>query len=249
MSGHSKWSTIKRKKGAADAKRGAKFTKIGKELITAARIGGGDPETNPRLRLAIDKAKAVNMPKDNIERGIKKGTGELEGVSYDEMIYEGYGPGGAAVLLDILTDNKNRTAGEIRHIFTKQGGSMGAPNSVAWMFSKKGYVAIESESAATEEKIMGVALEAGAEDVRESEGGWEVITEPQDYEKVKQALEAAGLPLASAELSMVPQSTVTLKGDEAAQMLRLMSAFEDHDDVQNVYSNFDIPDSEMERLA
>ncbi|MDP3936991.1 MAG: YebC/PmpR family DNA-binding transcriptional regulator [Deltaproteobacteria bacterium] len=249
MSGHSKWSTIKRKKGAADAKRGAKFTKIGKELITAARIGGGDPETNPRLRLAIDKAKAVNMPKDNIERGIKKGSGELEGVSYDEMIYEGYGPGGAAVLLDILTDNKNRTAGEIRHIFTKQGGSMGAPNSVAWMFSKKGYLAIESGSAATEEKIMDVALEAGAEDVRESEGGWEVITEPQDYEKVKQALEAAGLTLASAELSMVPQSTVTLKGDEADHMLRLMSAFEDHDDVQNVYSNFDIPDSEMERLA
>jgi len=249
MSGHSKWSTIKRKKGAADAKRGAAFTKVGKELITAARLGGGDPETNPRLRLAIEKAKGVNMPKDNIERAIKKGTGELEGVSYEEMTYEGYGPGGAAVLLELLTDNKNRTAGEIRHIFTKQGGSMGAPNSVAWMFSKKGYIAIDRGEGASEEKIMDAALEAGAEDVRESEGGWEVITEPQDFEKVRQALEAAGLSPASAEVSMVPQSTVTLKGEEAAQMLRLMSAFEDHDDVQNVYSNFDIPESEMERLA
>jgi YebC/PmpR family DNA-binding regulatory protein len=249
MSGHSKWSTIKRKKGAADAKRGAAFTKVGKELITAARIGGGDPEMNPRLRLAIDKAKGVNMPKDNIERAIKKGTGELEGVSYEEMIYEGYGPGGAAVLLEVLTDNKNRTAGEIRHIFTKQGGSMGAPNSVAWMFSKKGYIAIDRGEGVSEEKIMDAALEAGAEDVRESESGWEVITEPQDFERVRETLERAGLPLASAELSMVPQSTVTLKGEEAGQMLRLMSAFEDHDDVQNVYSNFDIPESEMERLA
>lgn len=248
MSGHSKWSTIKRKKGAADAKRGAVFTKLGRELITAARIGGGDPVMNPRLRVAIDKAKGVNMPKENIDRAIKRGTGELEGVSYEALTYEGYGPGGAAILIDSLTDNKNRTAGEIRHIFTKMNGNLGAPNSVAWMFSQKGCIAIDKGEGVSEDAIMDAALEAGAEDVRESEGGFEVITDPKDFERVKAALEKAGFVAASAEVSMIPQSTVTLKGDEAAAMLKLMSAFEDHEDVQNVYSNFDIPDTEMERL-
>jgi YebC/PmpR family DNA-binding regulatory protein len=249
MSGHSKWSSIKRKKGATDAKRGAAFTKVTRELITAARPGGGDASMNPRLRLAVEKAKGVNMPKENVARAIKKGTGELEGVHYEEMIYEGYGPGGAAILVEVLTDNKNRAAGEIRHIFTKMGGSFGAPNSVAWMFGKKGYVAVDRGPGVSEEKLMDVALESGAEDVRESEGGWEVISDPKAFEAVKAALEAAGLPIASAEITMVPQSNVTLKGDEAARMLRMMSDFEDHDDVQNVYSNFDIPDSEMEQLA
>lgn len=249
MSGHSKWSTIKRKKGAADAKRGAAFTKIGKEIITAARQGGGDITMNPRLRLAVEKAKSVNMPKENIERGIKRGTGELEGVNYEESVYEGYGPGGAAILIEVLTDNKNRTAGDIRHILTKMGGSLGAPNSVAWMFEKKGYLALERGEGVSEEKLMEVALEGGAEDIRESESGWEVITDPHDFEAVKGALEGASLPIASAEITMVPKSNVTLKGKEAASMLRLMSSLEDHDDVQNVYSNFDIPDSEMENLA
>jgi YebC/PmpR family DNA-binding regulatory protein len=247
MSGHSKWSTIKRKKGAADAKRGAAFTKITREMITAARLGGGDISMNPRLRLAVDKAKGVNMPKDNIERAIKKGTGELEGVHYDEITYEGYGPGGAAVLVDVLTDNKNRTAGEIRHIFTKMGGNLGAPNSVSWMFHKKGYLALDK--VVSEEKLMEVALEAGAEDVRDTESGFEVITDPKDFETVKSAIEAAKLPIASAEITMLPQSHVTLKGAEAASMLRMMSAFEEHDDVQNAYSNFDIPESEMEQIA
>jgi len=249
MSGHSKWSTIKRKKGAADAKRGAVFTKVTKEMITAARLGGGDPSMNARLRLAIDKAKGVNMPKDNIERAIKKGTGEIEGVHYEENTYEGYGPGGAAVLVDCLTDNKNRTAGEIRHIFTKMGGNLGAPNSVAWMFHKKGYLALERSSGVTEEKIMEVALDAGAEDVRDTESGFEVITDPKEFETVKAAIEAAKLPIASAEITMLPQSQVTLKGAEAASMLRMMSTLEDNDDVQNTYANFDIPESEMENLA
>ena len=249
MSGHSKWSTIKRKKGAADAKRGAMFTKVTKELITAARLGGADPAMNARLRLAIDKAKGVNMPKDNIERAIKKGTGELEGVHYDELTYEGYGPGGAAVLVECLTDNKNRTAGEIRHIFTKMGGNLGAPNSVAWMFHKKGYISLDRSSGVTEEKVMEVALEVGAEDVRDSESGFEVITDPKDFETVKAAIEAARLPIASADVTMLPQSQVTLKGAEAASMLRMMSTLEDNDDVQNAYANFDIPESEMENLA
>jgi len=249
MSGHSKWSTIKRKKGAADAKRGAAFTKVTKELITAARLGGGDPSMNARLRLAIDKAKGVNMPKDNIDRAIKKGTGDIDGVHYEEIIYEGYGPGGAAVLVECLSDNKNRTAGEIRHIFTKMGGNLGAPNSVAWMFHKKGYIGLDKSSGVTEEKIMEAALDAGAEDVREAESSFEVITDPKDFETVKGAIDAAKLAIASAEITMLPQSHVTLKGTEAASMLRMMSALEDNDDVQNAYSNFDIPESEMESLA
>ncbi len=249
MSGHSKWSSIKRKKGATDAKRGAAFTKIMREVSTAARLGGGDVSMNPRLRLAVEKAKGVNMPKENIERAIKKGTGELEGVQYEEMIYEGYGPGGAAVLVEVLTDNKNRAAGEIRHIFTKMGGAMGAPNSVAWMFEKKGYVALDRSKDVSEEKLMDVALEAGAEDVREAESGWEVISDPKAFETVKASIEEADFSVASAEITMIPQSNVTLKGEEAARMLRMMSAFEDHDDVQNVYSNFDIPETEMEKLA
>ena len=249
MSGHSKWSTIKRKKGAADAKRGAMFTKVTKEMITAARLGGGDPSMNARLRLAIDKAKGVNMPKDNIERAIKKGTGEIEGVHYEENTYEGYGPGGAAVLVECLTDNKNRTAGEIRHIFTKMGGNLGAPNSVSWMFHKKGYICLDKSSGVAEEKVMEVAIDAGAEDVREAESSYEVITDPKGFETVKAAIEAANLRIASAEITMLPQSQVTLKGAEAASMLRMMSALEDNDDVQNTYSNFDIPESEMESLA
>ena len=225
------------------------FTKVTKELITAARLGGGDASMNARLRLAIDKAKGVNMPKDNIERAIKKGTGELEGVHYEEMTYEGYGPGGAAVLVECLTDNKNRTAGEIRHIFTKMGGNLGAPNSVAWMFHKKGYICLDKSSGAAEEKIIEAALDAGAEDVREAESSFEVITDPKDFETVKAAIEAGRLPIASAEITMLPQSQVTLKGTEAASMLRMMSTLEDNDDVQNAYSNFDIPESEMESLA
>jgi len=249
MSGHSKWSTIKRKKGAADAKRGAVFTKIGRELITAARIGGGDPSMNARLRLAIDKAKSVNMPKDNIERAVKKGTGELEGVHYEECTYEGYGHGGAAVLVECLTDNKNRTAGEIRHIFTKMGGNLGAPNSVAWMFHKKGYIGLDRTEGISEEILMEAALDASAEDVRDTESGWEVIADPKHFETVKAAIDKAGLPIATAEITMLPQTAVTLKGTDAAAMLRMMSAFEEHDDVQNVYSNFDIPESEMEELV
>ena len=246
MSGHNKWASIKHKKGANDAKRGKIFTKLIKEITVAARMGGGDPNGNPRLRAAVLAARAENMPKDNIERGIKKGTGELEGVSYEESLYEGYGPGGAAVLVESLSDNKNRSVAEIRHIFSKNGGSLGTNGCVAWMFKKKGYIAIE-RSAVDEEKLMEKALEAGAEDVREDETTFEVITAPEDFEAVKAAIDGLQVPYISSEVTMLPQNTTSLAGKEADQMLKLMDMLEDCDDVQKVYTNADIPDELVSR--
>jgi YebC/PmpR family DNA-binding regulatory protein len=248
MSGHSKWSSIKHKKGAADAKRGKIFTKLIKEITVAARMGGGDPAANPRLRTAIAAAKAENMPKDNIERGIKKGTGELEGVTYEESSYEGYGPGGAAVLVESLTDNKNRAVADIRHIFNKNGGNLGENGCVAWMFDKKGYIAVE-KSAVSEEALMEAALDAGAEDVREDDGNFEIITAPEDFEAVKEAVEAASIPYIDAEVTMLPQTTANLQGKQAEQMLRLMDALDDCEDVQKVYTNADIPDEIVDILG
>ena len=241
MSGHSKWSTIKHKKAASDAKRGKIFTKIIKEITVAARMGGGDLNANPRLRGAVQAAKNENMPKDNIDRAIKKGTGELEGVSYDESIYEGYGPGGAAVLVDSLTDNKNRAVSDIRHIFAKNGGNLGENGCVAWMFDKKGYIVVE-RAATDEDTLMEVALETGAEDVREDDSNFEVITAPEDFEDVMAAIEKAGIATIEGEVTMLPQSTTNLAGKEAEQMIRLMDMLEDCDDVQKVYTNADIPD-------
>jgi YebC/PmpR family DNA-binding regulatory protein len=248
MSGHSKWSSIKHKKGAADAKRGRVFTRLIKEITVAARMGGGDPDGNPRLRTAIQAAKAENMPKDNIERAIKKGTGELEGVSYDEVSYEGYGPGGVALLIECLTDNKNRTVADIKHIFDRQGGSLGEPGCVAWMFEKRGMIIFEKDKV-DEEKLLETALEAGAEDVKEEETEFEVIMAPSDFETVKKAFDDEGMTYSVAEISMVPQNTVKLEGKKAEQMLNLMEAFEDNDDVNNVYANFDIPDEVMEAIG
>jgi YebC/PmpR family DNA-binding regulatory protein len=242
MSGHSKWSSIKHKKGAADAKRGKIFTKLIKEITVAARMGGsGDPDANPRLRAAILAAKAENMPKDNIERGIKKGTGELEGVNYEENTYEGYGPGGAAVLLESLTDNKNRAVADIRHIFAKCGGNLGENGCVAWMFDKKGYIVVE-RSAIDEDSLMETALEAGAEDVRGDDDNFEIITAPEDFETVKAAIDEKKIPCLDAEVTMLPQTSTSLKGKEADQMIRLMDMLDDCDDVQKVYTNADIPD-------
>jgi YebC/PmpR family DNA-binding regulatory protein len=248
MSGHSKWSTIKHKKGAADAKRGKIFTKLIKEITVAARAGGGDPGGNPRLRSAIAAAKAENMPKDNIDRAVKKGTGELPGVSYEEATFEGYGPGGVAVLVAILSDNRNRTVAEIRHIFSKNAGNLGETGCVSWMFGKKGLIVFEKEKV-DEEKVMNVALDAGAQDVRETDKEFEVVCDPSDFEKVKKQMEQAQLNPLLAEVTMVPQSTIRLAGKEAQQMIRLMESLEDSDDVQHVYANFDIPDSEMEQLS
>ncbi len=242
MSGHSKWSSIKHKKGAADAKRGKIFTKLIKEITVAARMGGsGDPDANPRLRTAILAAKAENMPKDNIERGIKKGTGELEGVDYEENTYEGYGPGGAAVFLESLTDNKNRAVADIRHIFAKCGGNLGENGCVAWMFDKKGYIVVE-RSAIDEDSLMETALEAGAEDVREDDSNFEIITAPEDFEAVKAAIDENKIPYLDAEVTMLPQTATSLQGKEADQMIRLMDMLDDCEDVQKVYTNADIPD-------
>jgi YebC/PmpR family DNA-binding regulatory protein len=242
MSGHSKWSSIKHKKGAADAKRGKIFTKLIKEITVAARMGGsGDPDANPRLRSAITAAKAENMPKDNIERAIKKGTGELEGVNYEESTYEGYGPGGAAVMVESLTDNKNRAVADIRHIFSKCGGNMGENGCVAWMFDKKGYIVVEN-SAIDEDALMEIALEAGAEDVRQDGSNFEVICAPEDFEAVKDAIDAKSIAHIAAEVTMLPQSTASLAGKEAEQMIRLMDMLEDCEDVQTVYTNADIPE-------
>jgi YebC/PmpR family DNA-binding regulatory protein len=248
MSGHSKWSQIKRKKGVADAKRGQVFSKLIKEITVAARMGGGDPEGNARLRTAIADARAENMPKDNIERAIKKGTGELAGVNYEEFTYEGYGPGGAAILVEAMTDNKNRTTAEMRYVFTRNGGNLGEAGCVAWMFHKKGYIVVE-KGAVDEEKLMEMALDAGGEDIEESEKEYEVTTDPHKLDAVKKALEGAGIKYQLAELTMYPQSTVKLDGKHAEQMLRLMEQLEEHDDVQKVYANFDIPDSVMEQLG
>jgi YebC/PmpR family DNA-binding regulatory protein len=248
MSGHSKWSSIKHKKGAADAKRGRIFTKLIKEITVAARMGGGDADGNPRLRSAVLAAKAENMPKDNIERAIKKGTGELEGVSYDEIMYEGYGPGGVAMLVECLTDNKNRTVAEVKYIFDRHGGSLGSPGCVAWIFENKGIITFDG-SGITEEKLMESALEAGAEDVSESDGEFEVITSPTDFETVKKAFDDKKMAYKQAELTKIPKNTVKLEGKKAEQMLNIMEAFEDSDDVNHVYANFDIPDEVMEALG
>jgi YebC/PmpR family DNA-binding regulatory protein len=241
MAGHSKWANIKHKKGAADARRGKIFTKLIKEITVAARMGGGDINSNPRLRTAVLEAKSENMPKDNIERAIKKGTGELESVNYEEITYEGYGPGGAAVYIESLTDNRNRAVAEIRHIFSKYGGNLGENGCVAWMFIQKGYFAIDRNTI-TEEKLMEITLDAGAEDVREAEDVFEVITAPEDYNTVQEALDAAKIVCQSRELTRLPENTVELSGKQAEQMIRLMEMLEDCDDVQKTFTNADIID-------
>jgi YebC/PmpR family DNA-binding regulatory protein len=247
MSGHSKWSSIKHKKAATDAKRGKIFTKLIKEITVAARMGGGEIEINPRLRSAVLAAKSENMPKDNIERAIKKGTGELEGVNYEESMYEGYGPGGAAVLVESLTDNKNRTVADIRTIFGKNGGNLGENGCVAWMFDQKGYIVIE-RSTVDEETLMETALEAGAEDIREDNGNYEVISAPGDFEAIKEAIDKASITYIDAEVTMMPQNTTDLTGKEAEQMVRLMEMLEDCDDVQKVYTNADIPEETINNM-
>jgi YebC/PmpR family DNA-binding regulatory protein len=248
MSGHSKWSTIKRKKGALDAKRGKIFTKLIRELQTAARIGGGDPDSNPRLRLVIDKAKQANMPKDNIQRAIQKGVGGGEGESFEESIYEGYGPGGTAILIETLSDNKNRTVGDVRHALTKHGGNLGASGCVSYLFEKQGLLVFEGDDLDVDE-LLEAALEAGAEDVVEGEGSCEVVTGPTEFHAVKAALAEKGFEPVSAELTMQPSTTVALAGKEAERMLRLADSLEDLDDVQNFYANFDISEEELEKLA
>ncbi len=249
MSGHSKWSTIRHKKGAADAKRGKIFTKIIKEIMVAARVGGGDPGGNARLRAAIATAKAENMPKDNVERAIKKGTGGLDGVNYEEVNYEGYGPGGVAVLVEVLTDNRNRAASDVRHIFSRHGGSLGEAGCVAWMFSKKGSIVFNREKV-SEEELMDVALDAGAEDVKDQEDQFEVTTSLEDFVAVKAAFDSKDMPYEVAEITMVAQSSVAIEDEKAAlQVLKLMDALEDCDDVQHAYANFDIPDKVLNALA
>ncbi len=241
MSGHSKWSTIKRKKAANDAKRGKLFTKLIKEITIAARQGGGDPSGNPRLRLAVDNAKAANMPMDNIERAIKKATGELEGVVYTELTYEGYGPGGVAILVEAATDNKNRTVAEVRHLFNKHGGSLGETGSVAWMFDKKGIITLPTQGK-TEDDIMEIVLDAGAEDISEEDGYFEVTTEVENFESVRRALADAGLEIENASLQWIAKNTVDVSGETAEKILKLIDALEDNDDVQNVYSNANFTD-------
>ncbi|MEK6745100.1 MAG: YebC/PmpR family DNA-binding transcriptional regulator [Nitrospirota bacterium] len=249
MSGHSKWATTKHKKAAIDAKRGKIFTKIGKEITVAARLGGGDPDGNPRLRTAVVNAKGVSMPAENIKRAIQKGTGELPGVAYEEITYEGYGPNGVAIIIDVMTDNRNRTVAEIRHTMEKLGKGMGENGCVSWMFHKKGYIVV-ARAKADEEKLMGLALDAGAEDLQTEDENFVITTPPNEFEKVKKALENAGVPLELAEVTMLPQTYVTLdKEKEAGQMLRLVEALEDNDDVQNVYANFDIPDDVMNAVG
>jgi len=248
MSGHSKWSTIKRKKGAADAKRGKIFTKLIREIATAARMGGGEVASNPRLRLSVEKARGANMPKDNIERAIKKGLGAGEGEAYEEAVYEGYGPGGTAIYLEVLTDNKNRTVGEVRHVLTKYGGNLGASGCVAYLFEKRGLLAFDLEGL-DGDALLESALEAGAEDVEEAGESLEVVTAPADFEAVKTALESAGFQALQAAISMRPSSSVNLEGKSAQTMLAALEALEDLDDVQAVYANFDISDEELESLA
>jgi YebC/PmpR family DNA-binding regulatory protein len=245
MSGHSKWHTIKHKKGAADAKRGKVFTRLIKELTVAARGGGGDVDMNPRLRTIVAEAKANNMPRENIERAIRRGTGEEPGVSYEEILYEAYGPGGVAILIQTLTDNKNRTVGEVRFLLGKLNGNLAAENSVAWMFSRKGQVMVE-KGKVDEEKLLAAALDAGADDMSEDEGGYEIISAPENFEAVRDAVKALGVVPASAAVAMIPQNYVKLVGKEAQQMMKLMEALDDHDDVQNVWANFDIEEKEIE---
>lgn len=247
MSGHSKWATIKHKKGAADAKRGQLFSKFIKELTVAARMGGGDTDKNSRLRAIVEKARAANMPGDNITRAIKRGTGELEGVSYEEATYEGYGPSGVAMLIQCLTDNSKRTVAELRHMMSKGGGNLGEAGCVGWMFNKKGVLTFDKTVG--EDKLMDVALEAGAEDISDLGNAFDVITDPSAFDAVKKACDAAGLKPLEAGIEMVPQNEIKLAGDEARKMLNLMEALEDHEDVQNVYANFDIDAAELEKFA
>jgi YebC/PmpR family DNA-binding regulatory protein len=245
MSGHSKWHTIKHKKGAADAKRGKIFTRIIKELTVAARNGGGDANTNPRLRTIIAEAKSVNMPADNIKRAIQRGTGELPGVSYEEITYEAYGPGGVAIMIEVLTDNKNRTVGEMRHALSKYGGNLGEANSVAWMFEKKGYIVVE-KSKADEDKLMSAVIDAGADDMRDDDDNWEIVTPPDAYEGVLEAVKTLGIEPAASEIAMLPQNYIKLEGKSAQQMVKLMDVLEEHEDTKKVWTNADIEEKEIE---
>ena len=245
MSGHSKWASIKHKKGAADAKRGKLFTRIIKELTVAARDAGGDPDTNPRLRTVIADAKSANMPADNIKRAIRRGTGEEPGVSYEEVTYEAYGPGGAALLIECMTDNTNRAVGEIRHLLSKHNGNLGTTNSVAWMFEKHGYIVVE-KAGVDEETLMTAAIEAGADDFKDEGDNWEIISTPELFEEIRSAVTAAGVEPMSAQVAMLPQNLVRLEGKQAQQMIKLMDVLEDQDDVQNLWSNFDVDTKEIE---
>ena len=245
MSGHSKWASIKHKKGAADAKRGKLFTRIIKELTVAARDAGGDPDTNPRLRTVIADAKSANMPADNIKRAIRRGTGEEPGVSYEEVTYEAYGPGGAALLIECMTDNTNRAVGEIRHLLSKHNGNLGTTNSGAWMFEKHGYIVVE-KAGADEETLMTAAIEAGADDFKDEGENWEIISTPELFEEIRSAVTAAGVQPISAQIAMLPQNLVKLEGKHAQQMIKLMDVLEDQDDVQNLWSNFDVDTKEIE---
>ncbi len=245
MSGHSKWHSIKHKKGALDAKRGKVFTRIIKELTVAARVGGGDVNMNPRLRTIVTEAKSVNMPADNIQRAIRRGTGEEPGMTYEEVTYEGYGPGGAAVIIETVTDNRNRTVGELRHMLSKHGGNLGESNSVAWMFDKRGYIVVE-KTKAVEDTLMAAALDAGADDMRDDDDNWEILSPPSAHEAVLEAVKKLGIEPASAQVAMLPQNYIKLEGKTAQQMVRLMDALDDHDDVQHVWSNFDIEEKEIE---
>lgn len=249
MSGHSKWSTIKRKKGKADAERGKIFTRLIKEITIAAREGGGDPEANPRLRTAVAAAKAANMPADNIKRGILKGTGDLPGVTFESFTYEGYGPGGVALYMEVMTDNKNRVVAEVRHILSKYGGNLGANGCVAWMFDKKGIITIEMD-AADEDTVMEIATEAGAEDIISEDGVFEILTDPADIDSVRSAIEAKGIQMSSAEVTMRPQNTVKLTSEsEANSMLKMYELLDENEDVQKIYANFDIDEELLEKLA
>lgn len=248
MSGHSKWSTIKRKKGAKDAQRGKLFSKLVKEIMVAAKMGGGDPSANTRLRTAVTTARSNSMPADTIDRAIKKGTGELEGTTYEEITYEGYAPGGVAILASALTDNRNRTVADIRHLFDKNGGSIGTSGCVGYLFKKRGVIQL-AKGAADEEKLMEIALEAGAEDVSETDDGFEITTAPEDFDAVSDALAKAGIATENAEVAMIPDTTVSVSGKEAEQVLRLLDMLDDHDDIQSVASNADIPPEEIERLS
>ena len=248
MSGHSKWASIKHKKGALDAKRGKIFTKLAREIAAAARMGGGDISSNPRLRTAIQSAKEQNMPSDNIDRAIKKGTGDTEGVTYEEVLYEGYGPGGVAILVQCLTDNKNRSAAEIRSIFTKNDGAMAGAGSVAWIFEKKGLIVVDKKNA-TEDALMEVALSAGAEDLITVGENFEILSGPHQFEAVKQAVEKSGIKMESSQITMIPKNQTPVSADQARAVIRLINALEDHDDVQHVYANCDIPDEVMKEIA
>lgn len=247
MSGHSKWAQIKHKKAKTDLERGKAFSKLIRLITVAARQGGGNPENNPRLRLAIQKAREMNMPQENIEKAIKKGTGELEGVAYEEIIYEGYGPGGVAIMVEATTDNRNRTTAEIRHLFSKHGGNLGETGCVSWIFERKGLISFE-KGKVDEEEVMAVAIDAGAEDIRSTETTIDVITAPEDFERVKEAIDKSGLQYVVAQVTMVPKTTVSVEGKQAQQVLSLIEALEDHDDVQEVYANFDIADELLESL-